>query len=84
MASTRDIKYVRITIRLGKTQSFEISADEGVRVNPNDAEYDAATVDGSADQVALQVLIKLLAAFQHSDEAIKLIVDGSRIQPDPS
>ncbi|HKB37277.1 MAG TPA: hypothetical protein VKD72_12555 [Gemmataceae bacterium] len=78
------IKYVRVTIRLGKTQSFEISADEGVRVNPNEANFDAASIDGSPDQLALQVLTKLLAAFQNSDESIRLVVAGKRIQPDPS
>jgi hypothetical protein len=82
MATTKDIKYVRITIRLGKRQSFEISADEGVRVNPNDADFDAASIDGSPDEVAVQVLTKLLAAFQKSDEAINVIVEGNRIQPD--
>jgi hypothetical protein len=84
MASTKSIKYVRVTIRLGKTQSFEISADEGVRVNPNEADFDAASIDGSPDQLALQVLTKLLAAFHRSDESIILVVEGSRIQPDPS
>jgi hypothetical protein len=83
MASTKDIKYVRVTIRLGKTQSFEISADEGVRVNPNEADYDAASIDGSPDQLALQVLTKLLAAFQSSDESIRLTVEGNRIKADP-
>jgi hypothetical protein len=84
MASTKDIKYVQVTIRLGKTQSFEISADERVRVNPNEAEFDAASIDGSPDQLALQVLSKLLAAFKDSAESIEFTVEGSRIQPDPS
>jgi hypothetical protein len=82
MASTKEIKYVRVTMRLGKTQSFEISADDGVRVNPNEAEFDAASIDGSPDKVAIQVLTKLLAAFKKSAEAIKLAVEGNRIQPD--
>ncbi len=84
MASTKDIKYVRVTIRLGKTQSFEISADERVRVNPNEAEFDAGSIDGSPDELALQVLTKLLAAFKSSAEGIKLTVEASRIQLDPS
>ncbi len=83
MASAKDIKYIQITIRLGKTQSFEISADERVNVNPNEARYDAASIDGSPDQLALQVMTKLLAAFQGSVETIKLTVEGNRIQVDP-
>jgi hypothetical protein len=79
MASTKDIKYVRVTLRLGKTQSFEISADERVTVNPNEAEFDAASIDGSPDQLALQVLTKILAAFQSSEESFKVTAEGNRI-----
>jgi hypothetical protein len=84
MASTKDIRHVRVTIRLGKTQHFEISADERVRVNPNEAAYDAASIDGSPDGLAVQVLTRLLAAFRKSAEVVEFTVEANRILLDPT
>ena len=79
MAAKKAAKFIQVTIRLGATQSYEVSADERVTITPREAELFASSAEGSSDQVVLDILTKLLSAFGASDPSIPVTAEGGKI-----
>lgn len=79
MASTKEAKFVQVIIRLGATPSYEISADERVRVKPSEAEFFASSAEGSPDSLVLDILSRLATVFGSSQPSIQISVEGTKI-----